>query len=97
MMSFENNQKVQNLKPVSLFVFFFALSSERIFMKTHSTEGRCVIGPENTVCMRIRASFSPEILQALALKGLKTSRVSSEYILLVTMSGYKLHGTWRSG
>ena len=97
MMSFENNPKVQSLKPLGLFVFSFALPSERIFMKTHSTEGTCVIRPENTVCRHIRAAFSPETLQALAVKGLKTSRVSSEYTLLVTMSSYKLHGTWRSG
>ena len=30
-----------------------------------------VMGPEkNTVCRRVRASFSPEILQAVAVKGL---------------------------
>ena len=30
-----------------LFVFFFALACERIFIKTHSTEKRFVIRPEN--------------------------------------------------
>ena len=33
--------KVRNLKPFSLFVFFFALVCERIFIKTHSIENRC--------------------------------------------------------
>ena len=37
---------------------------------TLSTESRCVIGLENTLCRRIRASFSPEISQAGAVKGL---------------------------
>ena len=40
--------KVRKLKPVSLFVFFFAaLVCERIFIKKRSVESRCVIGPEN--------------------------------------------------
>ena len=36
--------KVPNLKPVTASVFFFALACERIFIKTRSTESRCVIG-----------------------------------------------------
>ena len=48
MMSLEKRaMKVQNLKPFSPFVFCFALACERMFIKTHSTESRCVIGPEN--------------------------------------------------
>ena len=43
MMSFENNQKVQNLKPLSLFVFFFALACDRILIKMHSIESRCYL------------------------------------------------------
>lgn len=39
--------KLRNLKPLSLFAFFFALARERIFIKTHSIESRCVTGPEN--------------------------------------------------
>ena len=39
--------------------------------KKHRTESRFVIGPgKYTVCRRVRAIFSPEILQAWALKGL---------------------------
>ena len=43
--------KVQNLKFLSLFVFFFTLSlpCERIFIKTHGIESRSVIGPQNTM------------------------------------------------
>ena len=41
------------------------LSSNRIALKVG------VIGPErNTACRRVRASFSPEMLQARAVKGL---------------------------
>ena len=35
-----------------------------------STESRCVIGPENILFLGVRASFSPEILQAGAVMGL---------------------------
>ena len=53
-------------------VFFFALACERIFIKTHSTESRCVIGPENArACLQgCQCTFSPELLQAGAVKGL---------------------------
>ena len=34
---------MQNLKPLRLFVFFFAMACERIFIKTHSIESGCVI------------------------------------------------------
>ena len=37
-----------------------------IFIKTHSAESRCVIGPENIYCLLVRAS----ILHAGAVKGL---------------------------
>ena len=38
---------MQNVKPLCAFVFFFALACERIFIKRHSIESRCLIGPEN--------------------------------------------------
>ena len=38
---------MRNLKPLSLSVFLFTLTRERIFIKTHSTEIRWVVGPEN--------------------------------------------------
>ena len=48
MMWFKNQPiKVRNLKLLSLFFFFFALDCERIFVKTRSTESRCVTGPGN--------------------------------------------------
>ena len=54
--------------PLSLFVFFFALAYERISIKTHSTEfeNRSYRTRKSTVCRRICASFSLEILQAWA-------------------------------
>ena len=39
-------------------------------MKTQSTESRCYRSGQYTVCRRVRASFSPEILLAGAVKGL---------------------------
>lgn len=69
--------KVQNLTPLSLSVFIFALARERSFIKTHSTERRRVIGQENIVCRCIHAAFSPEISQAGAVKGLKYITKSS--------------------
>ena len=49
MISLENEQinKVQNLKPLSPFVFFFGLACERIVIKMHLIESSCVIGLEN--------------------------------------------------
>ena len=71
MMSFEKwSIKVPNLKLLSLFVFFFALAcEERIFSKTRSFE-RCYRTGTFSVCRRIRSSFSPDILQVGAVKGL---------------------------
>ena len=71
MMSLENKQHpLGNLKPLWIFDFFFRMACERIFIKTHSIESRRVIGPERTVCRRVRASFSPVIIQAGAVMGL---------------------------
>ena len=44
-MSLENDL----LKPGILLVFLFTLACERIFIKMHSTESRCVIKQENTL------------------------------------------------
>ena len=64
--------KVGNLKPFKPFCFLFALACERTFITTHNIESRCVIGPENILFFRrVRASFSPEIVQVGAVKGLK--------------------------
>ena len=54
---------------------FFAIAHERIFIKTHNTEIRFVIGPEKyTVSRRVSAIFSPEILQAGAVNGLRDKK-----------------------
>ena len=56
---------------LSLFAFFFSLALERIFIKTHPTENSCVTGPENVLFLKqVRASFSPEMLLAGAVKEL---------------------------
>ena len=71
MMSFQNDQSVKmlNLIPLTEFVFFFALACERIFFETHSIKSRCYRTGKYTVCRRVRASFSPEIVQAGAVEG----------------------------
>ena len=53
------------------FCLFFTLACENIFIKTHSTEGKCVIGLENILFAGICASYSQEVLQAGTVKGLK--------------------------
>ena len=55
---------VRILKPLNLFVFLFSLACEKIFIKKHSIESRCYRTGTYTVCGRVAASFSPEILQA---------------------------------
>ena len=65
---------MRNLKPLSLCVFFFALACERIFIKMHSIESRCVQDRKTIVyCLHARPCifhWAPEILPARALKGL---------------------------
>ena len=46
------------------------MACERILIKTHSVENRCYRTGKYTVCRCDRASFSLEILQAGAVKGL---------------------------
>ena len=51
---------------------FFSLACEKIFIKSHSIESRCALGPENILfsgsCVHF---FSPaEILHARTVKGL---------------------------
>ena len=58
---------------MSKFVFLFALHATG-FASKHTelkVDFVCVTGPgKHTVCRRVPALFSPEILQALAVKGL---------------------------
>ena len=51
---------------------FFALARERISIKMHRIEIQCYRTRKYTVCRHVRASFSPEILQAVAVEGLRT-------------------------
>ena len=70
--------KVPNLKSPRPFAFF-AWARQRISVKMHSTGSRFVIGLSNIlfvgVCVCVHF-FSPEILQAGAVKGLRTSKSS---------------------
>ena len=69
----KTTNKSARFKPVSLFVFFFALACKRIFFKTHIIESRCIIRLENIlfafvgVFVHLSASFSPEMIQAGAV------------------------------
>ena len=63
------------LKPQSIFAFSFALACESIFTNPHSTENRCYRTRKYTVFRRVRVSFSTEILQAGAVKGLNLTRL----------------------
>ena len=62
--------KVQNLKPWGLSVFLFAVACERFVIQMHGADSGCVIGPQNTLFQVCVIFFSPEIFQALAVKGL---------------------------
>ena len=66
--------------------FFFALACERILIKTHSIESRCYRTGKYIVCKRVRASFSPDILQAGAVKGLRKKK--KEFRLDSSYSGF---------
>ena len=57
--------KVQSLKPLSLFVFCFALACERTCIKTHSIESTRVIGPENRLFAGRSEHLSARILYRL--------------------------------
>ena len=66
--------KEQNLKPLTVSVFFFAVACEGIFIETALKAD--LTGPKNiTVCRRVRASFRPDISQAGAGKALNIARV----------------------
>ena len=64
-----------------LFVFlsFFTLACERTFIKMHNIESRCYRTGKYTVCRQVHVSFSPEILPAAAVKGLKILWSMSEF------------------
>ena len=57
------------MKPLMLLSYFSQLC-ERIFIETHSTESRCYRSEKYSACRRVRAFFSPDILQTGAVKGL---------------------------
>jgi len=77
MMSLENDkQKCEIWHPEAFLFSFFGLACERIFIKMHIIESRYVKGLEDILFASVSASFSPEILQAGAVKGL-TAKVWS--------------------
>ena len=88
--------KVQNLKPCwnpkAFFAFFFALTCERIFIRLHGIESRCYRTQKYTVCRHIPASFSLEVLQAWAVKGLIVILLSSHVYISIYID--ITCGTW---
>ena len=89
--------KMRNLRPVNLSgcfsvlvfsVFSLPLVCGRTFTNKHNIDSRCYRTGKYTVCRRVRASFSPEILQAGAVKG-------SMKLKRLTQSGdCTTHGFW---
>ena len=75
-----------NLKPVNLFIFFFALACERIFVKTHRTDNRCVISAENILFVGASVHRQPEILQVGAVKGLICPSTGHQCIFISTFT-----------
>ena len=71
-----------NLKPLTVSVFF-TLLCERIFIETYSIRSRCYRTGKYTVHRHIHASFSPDILQAGAVKGLILKGMYSDFTLQV--------------
>lgn len=68
------------MKPVSLSVLFFALAREKIFVKMHSAESRCVIRPEKILFAGASKRHSAlEIVHDGALKGLIKGLFRSRY------------------
>ena len=60
------------------------MACERIFIKTDSTESRYVIGPVTILFLRrVRGSFSPDILQAGAVKGLKDQNIKYFFKIVI--------------
>ena len=60
------------MKPFSLFVFSFALACERIFIKPHSAESRCVTGPENILFAGASLQHSARKCHRMGSEGVKS-------------------------
>ena len=64
---------MRNLTPFSLSVFVFALACERTSSKRLAWKVDMLTDRKTDCHLRVRASFSPEILRAGAVKGLKNN------------------------
>ena len=72
--------KVRNWKPLSLFVCFFALACETIFIKTHSTENRCYRTGKCTVYRYVRPCiFQPEKFTDWSSEGVNVMNTESDF------------------
>ena len=77
--------KVQSLKALSLFVFFFALALERIFIQIHHTERRCYRTGKYSVFEVHPCIFQPRNLTGWGSKGVKGTS------MWVRLQGCKRH------
>ena len=73
--------KSAKLETLSLFVFFFALACERTFIKAHSIESRCTIGPENVLFVGTPCIFQRGNLTGWGSEGLKPSQATIKAVL----------------
>jgi len=83
----KTTNKSEKFESLSLFVFFFALVCDGIFIKTYNIENVLVIEPKQyTVSMRVYVLFGPEILQAGGEKGLTTFLARGEVAVCSNLS-----------
>ena len=85
------------MKPWHLFVFFFELACVRISIKAHRIENRCYGTRKYTVCHHVRASFSPELLQAGAVKGLMVNWLFLAFVQIMIHCSSSTGRKWAFG
>ena len=75
MMPFENDPKnVRNLKPLTRFIFFFALAYQRNFIKTHTLK-MDITGPENIMFAGTSLPLNQDFFTDWGSEGVTTQAV----------------------
>ena len=74
--------QMRNLTPSAFFLLFFALACEGIFIKMQTLKYIYYRTGIYTVCRLVLASFSPEIVEAAAVKGLILGRSINTTLVL---------------
>ena len=70
---------IRSVKFETLFVFFFALACERIFIKTQSIESRCDIEPENKLFAVMSVHFQPGDFTDWDSEGVKQKKLKQKW------------------